>query len=92
MTYHLKDYIRYADEYFSKGIDYEETGDKNLIPLPQFDAVQEILSMEASIFTLRRTPGGGDYLDTVSEIRVKLISEYEEKYKEDFIVDERFSL
>jgi hypothetical protein len=74
-----------ASEYFlkseNKEIDWNETGDKNLISMMQHNKLQNILTCEASIFLLRGSAEfGGELADDMVSIRRNFINEYEKDY------------
>lgn len=60
--------------------------DKAKVPVAQADAVQEILSIEASIYLTRRCTGlSGSVVDNLVVLRRKLINAYEQEY--DFYIE-----
>lgn len=70
-----------------KEIDFEDTGDKDLIPYEQSKVIADILTCEVSIYLLRRATGGcGSLADNMVDMRRKLIKEYEAKYNEKYVV------
>ena len=81
--------VTLAHEYFQrigKEIDYDETGESNLITLEQADLLQMILTSEISYAVLRKTPGTfmsapSIQVDTMLKMRRILISEYEAQYE-----------
>jgi len=63
-----------------------EGDDKTKVPTEQADAVQEILSIEASIYLTRRCTGlCGSVVDNLVALRRKLINAYEQHY--DFYIE-----
>lgn len=72
-------------DYFKKvgkEIDWENN-DSSKIPVDQANKVQEILATEVSIYLLRRTNGiCGSLIDSMADIRSKLIEEHDELYEE----------
>lgn len=80
--------IMLAQDYFNEvnlEIDYEETGDENMISTEEADAIYEILSTEVSIYMLRRGYGFcGSLVDVMVGLRRKLIMEYEVKYEKKY--------
>lgn len=75
-----------STEYFNevgKEIDYEETGNADMVSCEQADHIQRILTCEASMFLLRRATGiCGSLVDDMTKIRRDFITSYEEKYGE----------
>jgi len=74
-----------AHEYFAKEgkeIDYDGDGSAvDMVTVEQAEALQEILTMEASIHILRGVIGlCGSQADVAQGIRRKLLTTYEEKY------------
>lgn len=62
--------------------------DKELTEIEQkeYDAIQNVLSMEVAIFLTRRTSGCcGSIIDNIRQIRSNCIAEYENEYGISFI-------
>ena len=62
-------------------VDWDETGDKNLISLKEFNLVGEIISTQVAVFALRRMynscQSNCDYMATIMRKKIK---EYEDQY------------
>jgi hypothetical protein len=73
-----------SEEYFSqvgREIDWEED-DTSKVSIKQAGAIDKILTMEASIFLLRRATGVcGSMIDCMATIRRGLVDEYEKSYE-----------
>lgn len=62
-------------------VDWDRTGDKNLISLDEFNLVGEIISTQVSIWALRRmTNSCQSNCDNMTTIMRSKINEYESKY------------
>ena len=84
--------VQTAEDYFLKEgidpdttIDWDETGDKNLISMSEYNTILKIISCEASIYTLRRTLFCQCLSDTMISIRRKLIEEYESFFSKKYV-------
>ena len=81
--------VTLASEYFNQidvEINYEETGDSNMVTSEEADAISEILTCEVSIYALRTMYGVcGSLADHMGRIRRKLINSYESNYGKKYI-------
>jgi hypothetical protein len=77
-----------ATEYFEKykpsiALDWDKTGDKELISMDEFNLVAEILATQVSFWALRRmTNSCGSNCDVMRTMMKSKISEYESKFGE----------
>jgi len=78
-----------AIEYFNKvgkEIDFDETGNAELIPSKEYEMIQKILSCEVSINLMRGATGFcGSLIDEMVSIRRDFITSYESEFKKDYI-------
>ncbi len=79
-----------AEEYFDKvgkKIDWEGTGNPNLISGAETGAITAILSIEVSIHVMRRCTGtvDGVNIDTMVTIRRSFINMYEKAHNKKYI-------
>ena len=74
------------EQYFDQSkpsveIDWDETGDDNLISMTEYNLVADILATQVSFWALRRlTNSCGSNCDVIRVIMKSKISEYESKF------------
>jgi len=73
----------YANE-LGKEVDWDETGNPDMISYEEYDVLNKILACEMAIFVLRRTAGIGFQVDTMTEIRRSYINEYEQTFNKKY--------
>lgn len=90
---HIELEVYNASEYFSrvdKEIDWHENDDTK-VSIEEADAINDILTCEASIYALRRATGtDGFQVDNMVSMRRRLLDAYANKYKETYIVHNDF--
>ena len=78
-----------ATQYFErldKEVDWNETGDENLVPLQEFNLVEDIISLQVSFWCLRRLRNSCESIsdNLYTQMRNK-IREYEVNFNKEFI-------
>lgn len=82
-----------ATEYFTRlgleeKIDWDETGDTGLIPIKEFNMIEEIIALQVSFWCLRRLRNCcQSNSDTLHSILNKKIREYKLEFNKEFIND-----
>jgi len=85
---HIELEVYTAEEYFSRlgnEIDWEENDDTK-VSIQEADAINKILTCEASLFALRRATGtDGFQVDNMREMRRHFINAYESNFGDKYV-------
>lgn len=74
-----EDYIRIKE---LPEVDWDETGDPELLSLEEYNLLDKIIACEFSVYLLRQVAGGiGATVDTMYGIRREFIKEYNSKFE-----------
>lgn len=71
-------------EHLELHVDFEETGDDNLMPMDEANSIAAIIACEVAIYLMRRTAVCGTNVKHMNSLWTALVSGHDERYEKSY--------